>query len=155
MIGVGDWGLGVQGPPDDGVAEPASLYSARTVRSFRDLDVWQDAMTLAELAYRETESFPQRETYGMTSQLRRASVSVASNIAEGWGRSSRKDYVRFLYIARGSLFEVATQTEIAKRVGLLTAKAAGRMEQQGATCGRRLNRLIAALSRPHPPTPKP
>lgn len=125
------------------------------VRSFRDLDVWKDGVALAEIVYRETDSFPKREDYGMSSQLRRASVSVASNIAEGWGRSSRKDYLRFLYIARGSLFEVAMQVEIAQRVGLLGPEAAGRIEEAGAMCGRRLSRLVAALARPQSPTPNP
>ena len=149
-----DEGLGIGGPLSERVAEPQGGYSGR-VQSFRDLEVWQDGVALAEIVYRETGLFPKSEDYGMTSQLRRASVSVASNIAEGWGRSSRKDYVRFLYIARGSLFEVATQVEIATRVNLLDADAARRIEQTGSMCGRRLSRLIASLSRSQTPTPNP
>lgn len=155
MSGAGDWGLRTGGTSVAGVSEPDSGYASGSIRSFRDLNVWQDAVGLAETVYRETEIFPTREGYGMTSQLRRAAVSVASIIAEGWGRSSRKDYTRFLYIARGSLFEVATQVEIARRVALLTTEATRRIEDQGSTCGRRLNRLIAALSRAQSPTPTP
>ena len=154
-MGVGEWGLGIGDSSEGEVAESSTSYSSGRVRSFKDLDVWRDAVSLAEVVYRETERFPRREDYGMTSQLRCASTSIASNIAEGWGRSSRKDYLRFLYIARGSLFEVATQVEISQRVGLLDAAAADRVEAQGATCGRRLNGLISALARPQSPTPSP
>ena len=152
---TGDWGLGVGnwGPQQEGIAEPSRPYSSGRIHSFRDLNVWQDGVALAEAVYRETAGFPRTEDYGMTSQLRRASVSVASNIAEGWGRNSRKDYLRFLHVARGSLFEVATQVEIARRVGLLDADAAQRVETTGTTCGRRLSRLIAALARPQSPSP--
>ena len=154
-MGVGDWGLGIGDSVEDGVAEPQTSYSVRTVRSFRDLDVWNDAVALAEAVYEETKAFPDGERFGLTSQLRRASVSVASNIAEGWGRSSRKEYLRFLYISRGSLFEVATQVEIAHRVGLLTTDQRDRVEGQGSRCGKRLSRLIASLRTPQSPTPNP
>lgn len=153
--GTGDWGLGVGDVPEGQVAEPASEYSAGPVRSFRDLDVWKDGVELAEIVYRETRSLPEAERYGLTSQLRRAAVSVPSNIAEGWGRRSRADYVRFLHIARGSLFEVATQVEVARRVGLFSDDQAARIEGVGTVCGKRLSRLIAALRRPHPQNPNP
>ena len=153
--GVGGWGLGVGEPAGGFVAETSREYGSTPVRSFRDLDVWQDGVALAEVVYAETQAFPDSERYGLTSQLRRAAVSVASNIAEGWGRCTRKDYLHFLHIARGSLFEVATQVEIAKRVGLLSTGGADRIEQQGTVCGKRLSRLIAALRRPQPPTPNP
>ncbi|GAB5534626.1 MAG: hypothetical protein Rubg2KO_08750 [Rubricoccaceae bacterium] len=155
-MGIGDWGLGTGDSVDDGIAEPSTGYaSSSRVRSFRDLDVWQDAIHLAEVVYHETKAFPPPETYGLTSQLRRAAVSVASNIAEGWGHNSRKDYLRFLHIARGSLFEVATQVEIAHRIGYLTLDASTRIEDVGTRCGKRLSRLIAALVRPQSPTPNP
>ena len=110
-------------------------------------------MALAETIYEVTRDFPDDERLGLTSQLRRAAVSVSSNIAEGWGRGSRKEYVRFLHIARGSLFEVATQIEIARRVGLISEVTADRVERKGTVCGKRLSRLIGALRRPQSPSP--
>lgn len=148
------WGLGIGDSIENGVADSSVGYTSSTrVRSFRDLDVWRDGVQLAELIYQVTRAFPREETFGLVSQLRRASISVPSNIAEGWGRNSRKDYLRFLHIARGSLFEIATQVEIAHRVGLLTPEAAERVEAVGTTCGKRLSRLITSLKRPQSPTP--
>ena len=153
--GAGGWGLGVGDLAIGSVTEPSERYSIGPIRSFRDLDVWRDGVALAEIVYAETRSFPDEERYGLTSQLRRASVSVPSNIAEGWGRRTRKDYVRFLHVARGSLFEVATQVEIARRVGFLSVDRSDRIERQGTVCGKRLSRLIAALRRPQAPPPTP
>jgi four helix bundle protein len=82
-------------------------------KSFRELVVWQRAMELTSLLYRLTRSFPREEIYGLTGQLRRAGVSIASNIAEGSGRGTRNDYRSFLRIARGSALEVQTQLLIA------------------------------------------
>ena len=105
------------GPGGDRVAEPG-------VRSYEDLRVWQEGITLCELVYRATQAFPDDERFGLTAQLRRAAVSVPSNVAEGWGRGSRADYVRFLKIARGSLYEVRTQIVVAERVGCLPSDEA-------------------------------
>jgi four helix bundle protein len=85
--------------------------------SYRDLKVWQKSIDLAEKVYRLTATFPTAEIYGLTSQMRRAAVSIASNIAEGWGRHSRKDYSRFILVARGSNDELHTQLVIAGRLG--------------------------------------
>ena len=82
------------------------------IKSFRDLMVWQKSMQLVTDLYRLTSDFPKTESYGLTSQLRRAAVSVPSNIAEGYGRHSTSDYIRFLQIAIGSLYELQTQVEI-------------------------------------------
>src|SRR5579862_7466163 len=90
-----------------------------SVRNYRDLIVWQKAMDLATLVYQSTESFPQKEVFGLTNQLRRAAVSIPSNIAEGQGRNSNLDFRRFLGISRGSLQEVETQLELARRLGYL------------------------------------
>lgn len=96
---------------------------------FRDLVVWQRAVEMTVLLYRATSSFPREEIYGLSSQLRRAGVSVASNIAEGWGRQSDGEYKHFLGIARGSNLEVQTQLTIARQLGfgddtvLVTAEA--------------------------------
>ncbi|MEM6287767.1 MAG: four helix bundle protein [Bacteroidota bacterium] len=154
-MGYGDWGLGIGESAAGAVSEPKASYGPTTIRSFRDLEVWNDAVALAEVVYDETKTFPGDERFGLTSQLRRASVSVASNIAEGWGRGSRKEYLRFLHIARGSLFEVATQVEIAHRVGLLAAEQRSRIEAHGTRCGKRLSRLVASLRAPQSPTPSP
>jgi four helix bundle protein len=88
-----------------------------TVKSFRDLVVWQKSMALAVDVYKLTRAFPREEIYGLTSQLRRATVSVPSNIAEGFGRRSRLDYRNSLCIARGSVLEVQTQLLISRELG--------------------------------------
>ena len=83
---------------------------------YRELDVWQLSMTLCENVYELVRSFPPEERFALCDQLRRAVVSIPSNIAEGNGRDSRSEYSRFLSIARGSLFEVQTQLDIAERL---------------------------------------
>lgn len=87
-------------------------------RKHHDLLAWQEAIRLVEYAYRFTQHFPREEVYGLRSQIRRAAVSVPSNIAEGAGRSGRKEFMQFLFIARGSLCELETQVIIAKNLGL-------------------------------------
>jgi four helix bundle protein len=85
--------------------------------SYRDLKVWQKAIELSVALYKLTEKFPKAEIYGLTSQLRRAGVSTASNIAEGFGRGSTGEYKQFLGMARGSNFEVQTQLVISRKLG--------------------------------------
>lgn len=87
--------------------------------SHRKLIVWQKAMQLVDLVYLEIKSFPKEERYALTDQLRRAVVSVASNIAEGAGRSTNRDYAHFLAIAKGSLYETISELEVAERLGYL------------------------------------
>ena len=89
-------------------------------QDFRELRVWQDAMALAEAVYAATQVFPPEERFGLASQLRRASVSTASCIAEGNARSSTRDYLRFLSMSSGSLAEVETQLLLARRFGYLS-----------------------------------
>ena len=93
----------------------------KSVESYHDLKVWQRGMKLVEQVYTLTEPFPASEKYELTSQLRRAAVSVPSNIAEGWGHSSQKQYIHFLELARSSLFEIETQIRIANRLGYANA----------------------------------
>ena len=93
----------------------------KSVESYHDLKVWQRGMKLVEQVYTLTEPFPASEKYELTSQLRRAAVSVPSNIAEGWGHSSQKQYIHFLELARSSLFEIETQIRIASRLGYVNA----------------------------------
>ena len=89
------------------------------VHTYRDLIAWQKAMDLVEMVYRATKLFPKEELYGLTSQVRKAAVSVPSNIAEGQGRGSSKVFHHFLSIANGSLLEVETQVTIAQRLGYI------------------------------------
>jgi four helix bundle protein len=89
------------------------------IRSYRDLIAWQRAIELAEAVYRLSTAFPRDELYGLTSQARRAAVSVAANIAEGYGRETRPAYISFLRISRASLRELETHLIIAQRVGLV------------------------------------
>jgi len=87
---------------------------------YRELEVWQMSMELCEQVYSLVRQFPSDERYALGDQLRRAAVSIPSNIAEGNGRDSKSDYARFLSIARGSLFEVQTQLELAERFKYVT-----------------------------------
>lgn len=87
-------------------------------KSYRELEVWKRAIELSVVLYKLTRDFPREEIYGLTSQLRRAGVSVASNIAEGYGRSTKGEFRSFLSVARGSTLEVQTQLVIARELGL-------------------------------------
>jgi four helix bundle protein len=89
------------------------------MKTYRDLIVWQKSMSMVLSIYCETKYFPKEEVYGLTSQIRRSAVSVPSNIAEGYGRSHFSDYIRFLQIASGSLYEFQTQLEIGFQLGYL------------------------------------
>ncbi len=92
------------------------------VKSYQDLIVWQKSMELVERIYRMTKVFPKEELYGLTSQIRRAAVSIPSNIAEGQARKSTAEFRNFLSIAQGSRAEVETQTLIAQRLGYVTSQ---------------------------------
>jgi len=113
--------------------------------TYRDLKAWQKAMGLVQDVYRLTREFPREETYGLTSQLRKAAVSIASNIAEGKGRSSDKELLHFLSNAKGSLFGVETQIMIADGLGYLTRPQCEDLLSQSAEVGRLLNGLMKAF----------
>jgi four helix bundle protein len=115
------------------------------VQTYEDLEVWQKAMELVALIYRLTKGFPREEIYGLTSQLRRAVVSVPSNIAEGQGRRSTKEFLNHLSMARGSLLEAETQMEIALRLNYLKPEQKAQVKELTSTVGRLLNGLIRAL----------
>jgi four helix bundle protein len=110
--------------------------------SYEDLKVWRLAMDLVLNVYRCTASFPKQEMYGLTSQMRRAAVSIPSNIAEGKGRYSRKELVQFLFHARGSLLELRTQMTIARELGFLEQSEADLLIRRMSEVGRLLNGLI-------------
>ena len=113
------------------------------MRKFEDLIVWQKAMEFAETVYRIQRKLPREEVYGLGDQIRRAVISIPSNIAEGCGRDADADFQRFLCIARGSLFEVRTQLDIAVRLGYV--KFPEEVLQQAVEIGRMLNSLISRL----------
>lgn len=118
------------------------------IRSFRDLIAWQLAIDITKQVYRVTEGFPDKERYGLTNQLRRASVAVPSNIAEGYGRGRAPDYARFLRIARGSLFEMETQLIIAVELRYLDRPTFDELDTQLKECGRVLAGLLRSLGVP-------
>jgi four helix bundle protein len=131
------------------------MASSRLV-SYRDLEVWQEAMVLTEQCYILTKAFPKAEQFGLTAQIRRASVSVASNIAEGHARRTRQAYLNYLHIAAGSQAELETQLELAVRVGLVTQSEAAGPRESVARVGRILHGLIRAIEqKPQPPAPNP
>ena len=113
--------------------------------SYRDLIAWRKAMSLVREIYDATRLFPRDELYGLTSQLRRAAVSVPSNIAEGQARFSSKEFAHFLSQARGSLVEIETQILIAQDLGYLSATKTLQLLQQAAELGRVLNGLITSI----------
>ena len=115
------------------------------LRSYRDLLVWQKAIEFAILIYRLSDGFPRTESYGLTSQMRRASVSVPSNIAEGYGRGSRKEYLQFLFIAQGSSKELETQTILSQPLSYATAARADRILSEAEVVGKMPASLIRSL----------
>jgi four helix bundle protein len=117
------------------------------VLSYRDLVAWKKSMALVLNVYRYTQAFPKIETYGLTSQLRRAVISVPSNIAEGQARLSTGEFRQFLGNARGSLMEVETQILIARDLGYLEENQSGSLLSAAAEVGRILNGLLASLTK--------
>jgi four helix bundle protein len=117
------------------------------IQSYRDLVVWKKSMAFVLDVYRCTQAFPKIETYGLTSQLRRAAVSVPSNIAEGQARRSTGEFKQFLGNARGSLTEVETQILIARDLGYLEQNQGETLLGGAAEIGRMLNGLLAVLER--------
>lgn len=115
------------------------------IRSFRDLIAWQKAIALSLETYRVTAAFPADERFGLVSQLRRASVGVPSNIAEGYGRGTKQDYVRFCRVARGSLYELETQLVIACELGYLSHENRESITLQVNECSRILGGLIRSI----------
>lgn len=117
------------------------------IRSYQDLDVWRKAMDLVTEVYTLTQAFPREEMYGLTSQVRRAVVSIPANIAEGWGRKSRKEYIQFLRIARGSLLELETLLMIAVNLNYLPPAKAQPTLARVEEISRMLSGLMSSLNR--------
>ncbi|HYK88903.1 MAG TPA: four helix bundle protein [Acidobacteriota bacterium] len=114
-----------------------------TVKNYRDLIVWHKAMELVEEVYRETRCLPNEEMYGLRMQLRKAAVSVPSNISEGQGRRSKGEFLHYLSIAHGSVREAETQILISDRLGYLTKEAVFHLMEKASEVGR----LITGLSK--------
>ena len=113
--------------------------------NFEKLDVWRKAIDFADLVYSATRDFPADERFGLTNQMRRAAVSVSSNIAEGSARISRPDFARFLEIAAGSLFEVVSQSFIGRRQGFLSEPEFQRLYAAAEEQGKMLSGLRRSL----------
>ncbi len=117
------------------------------VTHFRELHVWQRGMDVVVAVYRVSGTFPKSEVYGLTSQIRRAAVSVPSNIAEGQSRASTREYLNYVSIAQSSLAELETQLEIASRLGYLSASDLMPLLNQTGVLGKQLYALRDALLR--------
>ena len=117
-------------------------------KSFRDLIVWQRAIDMTTCIYQLTTAFPKTEVYGLTSQMRRAAVSVASNIAEGAGRGGKKEFKQFLVMARGSNCELQTQLLIAAKLKMANQDQITTAESLSHEVGKMLNGLLQSLSQP-------
>ena len=117
------------------------------IRSYRDLKVWQQAMDLAQVCYLKTREFPKEELYGLTSQIRRAAVSIPANIAEGNGRENRGEYIQFLRVAQGSLKELETHLLLSRRIGLTSMENLNVLLKQCDPVGKMLRALIRSLQR--------
>lgn len=114
-------------------------------RNYRDLTVWKKAMDLVLSVYKASQHWPKDETFGLTNQVRRAAVSIPANIAEGQGRDSAREFLRFLSIANGSLYEVETHLLIASQLDYLEPNNAAPLMEQAAEIGHLLNGLTASL----------
>jgi four helix bundle protein len=117
------------------------------MRSYRDLIVWQKSMKLVTQIYLLTKELPKEELYGLTAQIRRSAVSIPSNIAEGYGRNSTKDYIRFLQIASGSLYELQTQLEICHNLAYVSEKIFNKVYDQSREIERMLSSLIGKIDK--------
>ncbi len=120
------------------------------IKDYRELIAWQKAVDLVEIVYRTTRSFPQEELYALTSQMRRAAVSVPSNIAEGQARTSTADFLHFLSIARGSVKELETQVIIARRLGYVNDQREIELVNSTEEVSRVISGLMSSL-RSKPP----
>ncbi len=115
------------------------------MKTYRDLIVWQKSMDLVLMVYEITNQFPREEVYNLTSQIRRSAVSIPRNIAEGYGRNSSGDYVRFLQIASGSLYEFQTQLEISFRLDFLIVEKFNELNYLSIEIEKMLSSLISKI----------
>lgn len=121
--------------------------SKKQIKSYRDLRVWKQSMDVVTDIYKTTHAFPQEELYGLTAQMRRCAVSIPSNIAEGYGRGTTHDYLRFLRIAMGSLYELQTQLQIAVNLEFVTQDDVEQLFSDTLAIEKMLSALIGKLMR--------
>ena len=114
----------------------------KKIKSFTQLNVWKEAHKLVLLIYKATESFPKKETYSLIDQMRRCSISITSNIAEGFSRQGKKEKLQFYYVSKGSLTELQNQLLVAKDIGYLTQKEFNSIAEQTVLVHKLLNGLI-------------
>jgi four helix bundle protein len=117
----------------------------KKIQSFKDLVVWQKGIDLVDEIYSMTKKFPKDEMFGLTNQIRRASVSIPTNIAEGWGRFSTKNYIQFIKISRGSLYEIETLLIIAMNQKYIDEHEKGILSVHIDELGRMMNSLLKSL----------
>ena len=117
------------------------------LRTHKELTDWQKSFEFCKLIYSETKRFPAEERYGLISQLRRAAVSVPSNIAEGYNRRTRRDYIRFLWMANGTMAEIETQLMLARELVYLSAAECDELLKAHAEVERMVIALIRSLER--------
>ena len=117
----------------------------KKIESFKDLIVWQKGIELVNDIYKATKKFPKDELYCLTSQIRRSAISIPANIAEGWGRGTTKNYIQFLEISRGSLFELNTLIIISYNQEYISKETCDQIENNLNEIGRMLNALITKL----------
>ncbi|OFX59272.1 MAG: four helix bundle protein [Bacteroidetes bacterium GWB2_41_8] len=122
------------------------------MKTYRELVVWQKGIELVLLVYNMTKRFPKEELYALADQMKRSSVSVSSNIAEGFGRHSDNDFIRFLNISRGSLFELQTQLEISFRLDFVKSEDYETTMQLATEIDKMLNALISKIKQNTPRT---
>lgn len=115
------------------------------LKSYKELIVWQKSIQLVKEIFILSEKFPQSELYGLSSQMRRAAVAIPSNIAEGYGRNSPKEYIQFLYIANGSALELETQVIIAKELNFIKGKEEEKVKELLEQILKMLNKLISSI----------
>ena len=127
------------------MTEQPARTTDRTGRSYRDLDAWTVGVDLAVACYALTQSFPSDERFGLTSQIRRSSTSIPANIAEGYGRQSRQDFIRFCRIAQGSVKELETHMIVAQRIGMVSREDISVILDDCDRIGRMLGGLIRSL----------
>ncbi|MFH1398297.1 MAG: four helix bundle protein [Candidatus Omnitrophota bacterium] len=114
-------------------------------KSFKEMPIWQEAMAKAEDIFNLTEKLPKKEDYGLTSQIRRAALSISANIAEAYGRNHTSDKVNFYYFARGSAVEIQNHIEYAKRVGYIKADIVKCLDDKLVKLYNDLNKIIISL----------
>ena len=118
------------------------------MHNFQKLVIWQEAMEIVQAVYVATRTFPKEEVYGLVSQMQRAAVSIPSNIAEGAGRNTDKEFANFLSIAQGSSFELQTQVLLAKRLGYMSEQACDQLLKQLSSLQPQITSMKQKLERP-------